>query len=566
MHMKRIDIIIVVLLSVVVLLAAPVHADNAKKDVCPTVRIEAERLPDLHVPRAGHAILNVGGEVTVFGGHTTNFIPTPTAEYFKDGEWHLMPMAYEHDNGFALALTSGKVLIAGGHEKAMGIGQTWGAELYDPVTHTFEAFASLDRKRARSSAVEIDSGRVVIAGNWYDGDGIEQYDGGHTFSHVKDVTVGRTSPYLLRTAKDDAIVLGNLDLKGYPFNNAWVDCLHGEPLHIPLLEEWRALTVDAVTDHSTAFIGDEQAGDYSYLLSLTNADDSVAIALVHNGEFSLLPTDCPIPTTSEWGRILYVPHILADQQSRRAYLIGFNGEWTSHDDTVRIYVIILDYSQSPARLTLGYTDPLADYDVCYPVLTADGDILLAGGLFSLSNFKPSAACWRLHVSNRDTASSSSLSVSWLWLAAFLLAALLAVTIVFRKKNVKKNNEHPTLDVIETYVTGDPINAELMQRITRMMEEEQLFLNPDLKVSDLAERFGIHRNQVSECINSQQGCTFSQYVSSYRVVHAQQLMREHPDKTMATVGLESGFANEKSFYRTFRQLTGKSPKEWADGQY
>ena len=528
------------------------------------VRIEAERLPDLTTARAGHAILNVGGEVTVFGGHTTNFIPTPTAEYFKDGEWHQVPMAYEHDNGFALLLSSGKVLIAGGHEKVMGIGQTWGAELYDPVSHTFEAFASLDKKRARSSAVEIDSGRVVIAGNWYADDGIELYDGEHTFSYVKDVTVGRSFPYLLRTANDDAIVFGNYDMKGHLFDNAWVDCLHGKPLHIPLLEEWKAPTVDAVTDHSAAFIGDEPAGDYSYLLCLTNADDSVAIALVHNGEFSLLPTDSPIPTTSEWGGILYVPHILADRLSQRAYLIGFNGELTSHDNEVRIYVLIIDYSQLPARLTLGYTDPLTDYDVCYPVLTTDGDILLAGGLFSLSNFKPSASCWRLHVSNRNAPSSSPLSAPWLWVIAFLIALLSIVACSVMKKR-KKHQEATSPHVSDTNKTSNTINAELMQRITRMMEEEQLFLNPDLKVSDLAERFGIHRNQVSECINTQQGCTFSQYVSAYRVAHAKQLIREHPDKTMATVSIESGFANEKSFYRTFRQLTGKSPKEWADSQ-
>lgn len=47
-----------------------------------------ERLPDLTVPRAGHALLQLNGELTVIGGHTTGFIPTATAEYFKDGKWN----------------------------------------------------------------------------------------------------------------------------------------------------------------------------------------------------------------------------------------------------------------------------------------------------------------------------------------------------------------------------------------------------------------------------------------------------------------------------------------------
>ena len=55
-----------------------------------TVRIEVERLPDLKTPRAGHQLFIVNGEPTVVGGHSTNFKPTATAEYFKDGQWHLL--------------------------------------------------------------------------------------------------------------------------------------------------------------------------------------------------------------------------------------------------------------------------------------------------------------------------------------------------------------------------------------------------------------------------------------------------------------------------------------------
>ena len=53
-----------------------------------------ERLPDLAVPRSGHALLYLNGELTVLGGHTTGFIPTPTAEYFKDGAWHAVSTLY----------------------------------------------------------------------------------------------------------------------------------------------------------------------------------------------------------------------------------------------------------------------------------------------------------------------------------------------------------------------------------------------------------------------------------------------------------------------------------------
>ena len=167
---------------------------------CPIVKVEAERLPDLNIPRAGHKVLVAGGEYVVFGGHTNGFVPTQTAEYFRDGEWHVMQMTYNHDFGTAILLKSGKVLLAGGVAENIGVGQTYTAELYDPGSHTFDGFGSMNIKRAKASALELDSGKVVVAGNWYHEDGIEQFDGKMSFSYIKDVNQQRSYPIIIRIA------------------------------------------------------------------------------------------------------------------------------------------------------------------------------------------------------------------------------------------------------------------------------------------------------------------------------------------------------------------------------
>ena len=129
--------------------------------------------PDLNIPRFSHATFFINGELTVTGGHTSSFVPTPTAEFLKDGEWHVMQMAYTHDDGLCVPLRSGKVLLAGGYKENLGVGQTIEAELYDPATHTFEGFGCLDRGRAHVSGIELPNGQVVAAGNWYHTDAIE---------------------------------------------------------------------------------------------------------------------------------------------------------------------------------------------------------------------------------------------------------------------------------------------------------------------------------------------------------------------------------------------------------
>ena len=86
----------------------------------------------------------------------------------------------------------------------------------------------------------------------------------------------------------------------------------------------------------------------------------------------------------------------------------------------------------------------------------------------------------------------------------------------------------------------------------------------MKIGDVANALGVHRNAVSASINAQ-GCTFSQLVNNYRLQHAKKLLREATDMKIAAIGLESGFANESTFFRAFKAATGMTPKEWVAQQ-
>ena len=105
---------------------------------------------------------------------------------------------------------------------------------------------------------------------------------------------------------------------------------------------------------------------------------------------------------------------------------------------------------------------------------------------------------------------------------------------------------------------------MLNRITQLMETQRLYLNPELKLYDIADALGTNRNAVSACINAQ-GCTFNQFVNDYRLKHAKKLLREAPELKISTVAVESGFANERTFFRVFKEATGMTPKEWTAQQ-
>lgn len=522
---------------------------------CPFIKIEAERLPDLNIPRAAHKALMAGGEYVVFGGHTNGFVPTPTAEYFENGKWHTMQMTYNHDFGTALLLKSGKVLLVGGVAENIGVGQTYTAELYDPQSHTFDGFGSMGIKRAKASALELDSGRVVVSGNWYHDDGIELFDGKMSFSYVKDVSQPRSYPLILRIAKDDALIIGSRNHKDEKIPSI-ADRLKGDTVRIPLLETWHPfIGIDLLSNES--FIGDEEKGVYSYLIPVEDEGGQVAIMKVENGQFSLLPTVCPIPMQSELGGIWYFTNIVADRQRQRAYLIGINSDFrTSHDSGYRYYVLAIDYAQTtagkPATLTLCYTDPLHSIFDPVPVLTADGNLLMAGGMADTTYFKASDMVYLLHTGLQSVAAESH--SSWYLIVAICLGVgALCLLFVFRKRR----HTAPATVLPEEQVP-DPV---LMSRICELMEREKPYLNSDLKIADIASMLAVNRYYISDCINSARGCSFSQFVNTYRTEHAKQLLLTRPDIKLTEVWVSSGFSTERTFLRNFKAITGMTPSEF-----
>ena len=521
-------------------------AGNDGKTGCPVVKIEAERLPDLNIPRSGHTAFVANGEVTVVGGHTSGFVLTPTAEYYKDGQWHLLQTVYAHDGGFSVALKSGKVLLAGGFKDNLGIGQSYEVEMYDPIARHFDGFGCLDQKRASAAAIELDSGRVLITGNWYADDGMECFDGQTSFSHVKAIRQSRYLPHLFHTSDGDVLVVAGYDNIGQPIDTLIVERMKGEPFHAPLFDTWHPLQYDLAIHSDDSFIGDG-----TYLMPVQDKNGQVAIAAVRDTVFSLLATDQTIPMASQWGKISYYTPVYADRQHQRGYVMGC-------DSTGRQYALGIDYARSPAQLTLYHTDPLTDgITITIPVMTSEGNLMLTGIKTVTKpnfNFYPSAQVWLLCFNDDSQVASAPSCQSWLWVILALAALAFIVIGIAWRKRWSPTPEQPS----EPQPAKDD---ELMRRIIALMEEEKPYLSSELKVSDLADKIGTSSRNVSDCIRNSTGSTFANFINAYRIDYAKQLMRQQPDMKISEVFLSSGFANETTFFRIFKAVTGMTPNEW-----
>ena len=533
----------------ILFLAGLVSLIAAAEDKPSFKKIVFERLPSLEAPRGNHQTLLLNGEVTVVGGHTTGYKPLETLEYYKGGSWHSIPTTWPHDGGAFAQLPDGNLFMAGGHAEAFGIGQSWGAELYDPATHTFSPIGIMNRKRTLASAMAMPDGRVLIAGNWRGRDGIEIYTPGEGFASVKDLEPGWAFPSILVSSREDVILLGMMDPYGKDTGTA-VDRLQGPPLEVPLLEQWRPYFGYGVS--SDEF----RIADYTYLiLAYSRTDDRAAILKVSGENFSVLELESPIPEAGPFGDgIRWSGEPQVDRSARVAWIQGF-------DVSGRIYFARISYDATfdggKASVQYYYAENGSEeFPRARALLLPGGKMFLAGGVAQAEgadvvtddNFHPYADVYLFHTEDPEKAGVPV----WAIVAGVLLLAGAIVLIASRRKKASPE---------EVAEKQQKLNEDLLEEMSRLIQEKELFLRKDLRVADIAQELATNQTYVSMLVNNLSGDNFATMIGGYRIRYAQKLMREHPEMVHADVAEASGFASRTAFLRTFKAQTGLTPTEW-----
>ncbi len=107
--------------------------------------------------------------------------------------------------------------------------------------------------------------------------------------------------------------------------------------------------------------------------------------------------------------------------------------------------------------------------------------------------------------------------------------------------------------------------ELNQRLEALLQNEKVFLDPDLSLRLLAEKLKIHPNKLSWLINEHNGKNFNEYINTFRL-DAFKKKAIHPENshlTLLGIAFDSGFNSKTVFNTFFKKATGMSPKEWTN---
>ncbi|KAA9349279.1 helix-turn-helix domain-containing protein [Larkinella humicola] len=117
------------------------------------------------------------------------------------------------------------------------------------------------------------------------------------------------------------------------------------------------------------------------------------------------------------------------------------------------------------------------------------------------------------------------------------------------------------------VLPDELIQETTSGLIKAMETDQLYLDPELTVEKVGRHLRLPVKTVSAVLNQHLGKSFNTFVNEYRVADVKRRLNDAASANLTLTGIafECGFNSQATFQRTFKQMTGHSPKEYVNRQ-
>ena len=133
----------------------------------------------------------------------------------------------------------------------------------------------------------------------------------------------------------------------------------------------------------------------------------------------------------------------------------------------------------------------------------------------------------------------------------------------------KNIAHSWINLMVNIVTSKLRFAEIHDGVTSDLSNKVLtylsiHFREQISLDNLAEAMGVSRFHLSHLFSNKLGIGFKEYLNNLRVECAKSILRS-TDIPVSEIYEASGFENQRTFNRVFRDATGQSPRNYRIGR-
>ncbi len=104
-------------------------------------------------------------------------------------------------------------------------------------------------------------------------------------------------------------------------------------------------------------------------------------------------------------------------------------------------------------------------------------------------------------------------------------------------------------------------------LIKLLTDNELYKNPDLKITDIAHLAGSNRTYISYILNEELNVNFCNWINNYRIAYAKEIMEntEYNHPAISEIAEMSGFSSKSVFYRVFKETYGISPGKFYENK-
>ena len=121
---------------------------------------------------------------------------------------------------------------------------------------------------------------------------------------------------------------------------------------------------------------------------------------------------------------------------------------------------------------------------------------------------------------------------------------------FSMRDIPEEQEKETDDSEKVTAVPSANSIIIYEKLENLMNNEQIFLQNDLLLNDVAKLLGTNRTYLLQALSSCAHMTFKEYINRKRIAHAEQLIINNPHMPKTEIATQSGYNSMSAFYRNY----------------
>lgn len=121
---------------------------------------------------------------------------------------------------------------------------------------------------------------------------------------------------------------------------------------------------------------------------------------------------------------------------------------------------------------------------------------------------------------------------------------------------------PTVKYANSALNSEDVNT-IITRLEKLMQTEQLYLQPGVTINQLADALKCSRHHLSQVLNDKLQQSYYDYINGLRIEEAKRLLIDPQLEQIkiASIAYDAGFNSLSTFNDVFKKYTGKTPSDY-----